>query len=227
MDRVFTDLRIKTIDEDQRIVEGWATTGAKDRVGDIVDPLGAEFDLPIPFLLDHDHQMAVGEVERAEVTPQGIRFIARIKKIAEPGLAKDLVDKGWSLLRAGLRKSVSIGFRPMPGGAEPMPDGGWRFTQWEWLELSAVSVPCNPEAQVTGLKRAPDRARLVKLTDEDERRAKILSDSTRRIHRRKALGIPAAPVKLNSADVVNATLGASREKRLITAPRTSDRKVRL
>lgn len=152
MDRVFSSLTIRTVSEDERIIEGIASTPRTDRQSDIVESLGAAYELPIPFLLDHDHLSAVGEVEMALVTATGIKFRARIKKIAEPGPVKDLCDKAWALLKSGLRKFVSIGFRPLD--AEPMANGGLRFLSWEWLELSACAVPANPDARITGLKAA-------------------------------------------------------------------------
>lgn len=161
MDRAFSTLTIRTIDADQRVVEGIASTPRVDRQRDSVDPLGAEFELPIPFLLDHDHLSAVGEVESAEVTKTGIRFRARLAKISEPGPVKDLCDSAWTLLRNGLRKFVSIGFRPLD--AEPMANGGLRFRAWEWLELSACAVAANPDARITGLKAARRSARAVRI----------------------------------------------------------------
>ena len=160
------------------------TTARQDRVSDIVEPLSAEFDLPIPFLLDHNHSEAVGEVEMAEVTSKGIRFVARIKKIREAGLAKDLVDRAWHLLKYGLRKTVSIGFQPLEW--EPLPDGGQRFTRWSWYELSAVSVPANQDAVIESIKRAPnsrtqpvrlskrEKLTVVKLLRKDKIRGQIL-----------------------------------------------------
>lgn len=195
-------LTLKTVSEDARIIEGVASTGRADRGRDIVEPLGAEFQLPIPFMLDHDHLLAVGEVDAAEVTADAIRFRAHIKKIAEPGQAKDLVDYAWSLLRAGLRKTVSIGF--MPIDYEALPSGGLRFTAWEWLELSAVAVPMNADANITGLKgagrltvpRAPLVTRQVRLTAAEMRRAKIEASIKAMSDRNRRLGIPNVVVKL-------------------------------
>lgn len=150
MDRAFLTLDIKAASDDQRLIEGIATTPDADRVGDIVMPKGAVYKLPLPFLLDHDHKQAVGTVERVEVTGSGIKFWARIAKIAEPGDAKDLCDKAWALVKHGLRRAVSIGFRPLE--SEMIPNGGTRFNRWEWLELSAVSVPAQAGAAITATK---------------------------------------------------------------------------
>lgn len=224
MDRIFSNLTLKTIDEDQRIVEGWATTNAPDRAGDIVEPSGAEFDLTrrsIPFLFDHDHTAAVGEIEAAEVTSRGIRFRARIFKIARPGLAKDFLDKAWDLLRVGARKSVSIGFRALDW--DTLPSGGSRFTRWEWLELSACAVPCNAEAQITGLKRAsavsnrsvhvelrPSRS-VVQLDKKSLLIGKFKAEGDRRSAARKRLGLPNHVVRLDPVELHSARVKHRRE----------------
>lgn len=150
MNRAFVALQIKALDDDARTLEGWATTPEIDRMGDIVLPKGAEYKLPIPFLLDHDHSQVVGEVERVEVSDKGIRFFAHVKKIAEEGEAKSLCDKAWSYIKNGLRKAVSIGFRPLD--FDVLPNGGLKFTSWEWYELSAVGIPAQPSAVITGTK---------------------------------------------------------------------------
>lgn len=224
MNRVFNSLTVRTIDEELRVIEGVATTNRKDRVSDIVEPLGGEFDLPIPLLLDHVHSDAVGEVETAEVTSTSIRFRARIKKIDEPGLAKDLVDKAWHLVKYGLRKTCSIGFQPLE--YEPLPGGGLRFTRWSWYELSLVSVPANQDAVIESVKRAPRGKRgpvrlstdrnpghVLRLTKAEILKAKWSGEAQRQLARRKQLGLPMPVVKLTAADMVDAWLAERRKKR--------------
>lgn len=150
MNKAHVALTIKTVDDEARLIEGWATRPEKDRVGDIVVPTGVEYKLPLPFLLDHDHSQAVGEVDHVEVSDEGIKFRAHIKKIDEPGPVKDLVDKAWQLVKHGLRRSVSIGFAPKE--FDVLPSGGLKYKTWEWLELSAVSVPALASANITGTK---------------------------------------------------------------------------
>lgn len=150
MKKVAIALNIKAVSDDARQIEGWATRPEEDRVGDIVIPKGAIYSLPLPFLLDHDHKQAVGEVDRVEVTDKGIKFWAHIKNISEPGEVKDLCDKAWSLVKNGLRKAVSIGFSAKE--YDRLPTGGIKFTEWEWLELSAVTVPAQGGALITGIK---------------------------------------------------------------------------
>ena len=150
MNRANMRFEIKALDDDARIIEGWASTPDEDRMGDIVVPTGAKYALPMPFLLDHDHELAVGEVDTVEITDKGIKFKAHIKKIAEDGEVKALCDKAWALVKNGLRRAVSIGFRPLE--MEALPTGGLKFNSWEWFELSAVSIPAQANAVITGAK---------------------------------------------------------------------------
>jgi HK97 family phage prohead protease len=149
--RAMIDLSIKSVDDDARQIEGWASRVEEDRMGDVVVPDGAVYKLPLPFLLDHDHTKSVGLVDKVEVTPKGIKFWAHIKKISEEGEAKRLTDYAWSLIKHGLRSAVSIGFRSLD--AEQIPNSyGLKFKKWEWLELSAVTVPAHPGATITARK---------------------------------------------------------------------------
>lgn len=47
---------------------------------------------------------------------------------------------------------MSIGFRALQDGVEIMKDGGYLFKNWEWLELSLVTIPANSEAVITAVK---------------------------------------------------------------------------
>lgn len=150
MDRAYSLLEIRSVSEDARVIEGIASTPTPDRYGDIVEPLGAKFALPMPLLWQHHHDEPVGHVEFAKPTKAGIPFKARIAKIEEPGRLKDRVDEAWQSVKAGLVRAVSIGFRSLEHAV--MKDGGYRFLQWEWLELSLVTVPANADATLTSVK---------------------------------------------------------------------------
>ncbi|MGX7952427.1 HK97 family phage prohead protease [Tsuneonella sp. HG249] len=177
MNRAYSFLEIKALDADQRIIEGWATKPEPDRVGDIVESKGASFRLPLPLLMDHDHTAAVGDVFDATVSDRGIRFKAKIARVTEPGAIKDLCDSAWSAAKAGLRRAVSIGFRPLD--MEPLPSGGMRFRKWDWYELSMVSVPALASATIdqvkafdrAQLRKATQPRRVIQLTDSDYRAA--------------------------------------------------------
>jgi HK97 family phage prohead protease len=149
MNRAYSLLSIKRVNEDARIITGMATTPAPDRMGDIVEPTGAKFNLPMPFLWQHDVTNPIGKVTAAKVTKAGIEIIAEIAK----GVS-DEIDRAWSLIKAGLVTGLSIGFRIVD--AEPIdkkdPFGGMRILAYNLLELSAVTLPANAEATIATVK---------------------------------------------------------------------------
>lgn len=157
MDRHYTSLTIeKAFDEgDERIIEGFATTPDEDRKGDIVDPEGVEYKLPLPLLWQHDSLQPVGTVEKVTVTKRGIRFRARLAKVDGPPALKNRIDEAWSSVKAGLIHAVSIGFRATTPPAL-LESGGVRFLKWMWLELSLVTIPANPNATITQIRAYHD-----------------------------------------------------------------------
>lgn len=149
MDKVnsWSVLTIKSINDEQRIIKGIASTPSTDRAGDIVEPKGAKFTLPIPLLSQHDHSSPIGKVISARITDAGIEIEAEIPKNSGLGY----VDKAWNQIKSGLVRGLSIGFKGTK--AEPLKGGGLRFKEWTWLELSAVTIPCNAEANIVSVKQ--------------------------------------------------------------------------
>lgn len=154
MNHAYSLLTVKAANDspDGMTIEGIASSPQCDRVGDIVEPMGAKFAVPMPLLMDHDSPQRVGRVEFAKVTPGGIPFRGWLPYVKEPGRLKDRVDEAIHSLKYGLLGAVSIGFKALEGGVEVMKSGGIRFKSWEWLELSLVSIPANPDARITGIK---------------------------------------------------------------------------
>jgi hypothetical protein len=152
MDRAYSLLTLKSVNEDQRVIEGVASTPVLDRSADRVNPLGAKFTLPLPFLWQHNPREPIGNVEFARPNAKGIPFRARVPFIAELGPAKTRVDGAWQDLKAGLVRGASIGFRVPPGGAKRNKEGGLDIEEWLWLELSAVTIPDNQEATILSVK---------------------------------------------------------------------------
>jgi HK97 family phage major capsid protein/HK97 family phage prohead protease len=148
--RAYSILEIKAVDDEQRIVEGIASTPTPDRMGDIVDPMGAKFALPMPLLWQHKADKPVGNVEFAKPTEKGIPFRARIASIDEAGPLKDRLDEAWQSVKTGLVRAVSIGFSIL--AYEILKDGGYRINEWEWLELSLVTIPANAEATIQNIR---------------------------------------------------------------------------
>jgi HK97 family phage prohead protease len=152
MDRAYSVLHVKSVDDEARVIRGVATTPEADRVGDVVEPLGVKFKNPLPLLHQHDNDLPVGTVKFDTPTKDGITFEATLPVIAEPGPLKDRVDTAWGEVKAGLVRAVSIGFRALDGGYELMKTGGIRFLKTEVLELSLVTIPANASAVITAIK---------------------------------------------------------------------------
>ena len=156
--RAYSLLNVKGIDEEKREITGMATTPSPDRYGDVVEPKGAEFELPIPLLWQHDSDQPIGHVLAAKVTRDGIEVRARFAKIDEPGRLKDRLDEAWQSVKTGLVRGLSIGFRSIED-AVIQGTNGLRFIKWSWLELSAVTIPANAEASIQSIKAIDSKAR--------------------------------------------------------------------
>ncbi len=150
MNRAYSILEIKAVKEDERVIEGIASTPTPDRVGDIVEPLGAQFRLPMPLLWQHRSSEPVGNVTFAKPNKDGIPFKAKIEQTQEPGRLKDRLDEAWQSVKLGLVRAVSIGFTI--NAYEILKEGGWRINEWEWLELSLVTIPANADATITTIR---------------------------------------------------------------------------
>lgn len=157
LERAYSLLEIKAVDEDKREITGIATTPTPDRMGDIVEPKGAEFKLPIPLLWQHDSTQPIGEVTQAKVTKDGIEVKAKIAKIDEPGKLKDRLDEAWQSIKHGLVRGFSIGFKPIESS---LIEETWsmRFIKWLWLELSCVTIPAQAEASIQTIKSIDTKA---------------------------------------------------------------------
>lgn len=161
LQRAYSLLEVKTIDEDARVITGIATTPTPDRIGDIVEPKGAEFKLPIPLLSHHNPTKPIGHVTKAKVTKDGIEVTAKLVK-PEAGAPQgwaDRLNEAWADIKSGLVRGLSIGFKPLE---EARIDGtySFRFMKWLWLELSAVTIPANVDATIATVKSLSPRASL-------------------------------------------------------------------
>lgn len=148
--RAFSLMKIKAVNEDTREITGIASTPEADRMGDIVEPEGAVFKLPIPLLWQHDHSQPIGQVTEAKVTSKGIEIKAKIAKIDEPSQLAARLEEAWQSIKSGLVRGLSIGFRPIEYSY--IDDGGVRFVSWDWYELSAVTIPANANASIQTVK---------------------------------------------------------------------------
>ena len=151
MNRAYSLLEMKSTDDEKREFEGVATTPTPDRMGDIVEPLGAQFNLPLPLLWQHNHNKPIGEVYGAKATKNGITIKGRIFSGATSRLLRERLDEAWDSLKMRLVRGLSIGFNPIES-AKIEGTYSYRFIKWDWLELSAVTIPANTDATITSLK---------------------------------------------------------------------------
>lgn len=148
--RAYGLFEVKAMDDGRRTFSGWATRPMMDRVGDVVNSLGAQFTNPVALLHQHRHDSPVGLARFKKPTAKGVEFDAEIPQIDEPGPLKDRVDTAWLELKHSLVRAVSIGFRPIKYAYKD--DGGIDFQEIEIYELSLVSIPALPEAVITSVK---------------------------------------------------------------------------
>ena len=170
--RMAVNAEVRAIEDEKLEVTHLITTPTADRAGDIIDPEGAvleQFRRNPVVLVNHDYSVEsiIGTAEDLQVTPDGIR--AKTKFHRQTWLAIDV----WKLVKAGIAKAWSIGFRPVrshsinrgkddgcstcverfrelsegknPGDRVP-GSFGQHFVSWELLEYSLVAIPMNSDA---------------------------------------------------------------------------------
>jgi HK97 family phage prohead protease len=155
LNRAYSVLEIKAVDEDARIITGMATTPTPDRIDDVIEPEGAQFKLPLPLLWQHDSKQPIGHVTQAKVTKAGIEVVAKIVK----GVTAE-IDRAWALIKAGLVQGLSIGFQPIETEWIDKTKG-MRFLKWSWLELSCVTIAANQECTIATIKSIDTEQRAV------------------------------------------------------------------
>jgi HK97 family phage prohead protease len=166
---------IKSLDEDSYIIEGYASIfGNIDRAGDIVLPGAFTNSLPA-FLEDgvicyqHETNLTIGKPLDAKEDDHGLWFKAQLIKEIEA--ARDC----FALMKAGVIKKFSFGYDIVASewlytdnletylGADYRSttsmaditkalDWGRALKTLDLYEISPVSIPCNPKADLTSVK---------------------------------------------------------------------------
>lgn len=178
--RAYSVIDVKSMDDEQRVIRGMATTPTPDRAFDVINPFGVKVAADIPLFMHHKSQLVVGRATLGRPTEHGIPFEARIPKIAELGLLRDRVDEAWQSVKYKLITAVSIGFQPVMEKVKQLKGGGLQFDECEVLELSLVPIPMQAEALITQFRgtdcSAQARTQLlteIKSADQALRRAAI------------------------------------------------------
>ena len=152
------DIKAATVVGGKRLFSGIATTPTADRSGDIVEPGGAQFELPLPFLWQHNASEPVGWITAAKVSSKGIEVEGEVAMIEEPGKLQDRVNEAWQSMKSKLVRGLSIGFKPLES-ARIGDTYSYRYLKWLWLELSGVTIPMQGEASITSIKSADQAIR--------------------------------------------------------------------
>jgi HK97 family phage prohead protease len=138
---------IAKIDDEQRLVYGYATTEALDAHGEVVKRAAIEAALPHYMRFANIREMhqlsAVGVAKEAEFDEKGLYLKAKV-----------VDDEAWAKVREGVYKGFSI------GGRVTRRDAADRnlITGVELNEISLVDRPANPEAMIDAFKVWSDPA---------------------------------------------------------------------
>lgn len=162
------DIKQKSLDfsfelGDKGTVIGYgAVFGNLDRNGDIIDKKAFDsFDFkPLPMLWQHNREQPIGLWDEFEVTDKGLKIKGHML-IDELAQAKE----AYVLVKAGIVHGLSVGFRIKD--YEFDKERNLHFTDIELVEVSIVTVPANPEANITAVKS--------ELTIRDAEKALILA----------------------------------------------------
>lgn len=158
----YTTFEISNVKEaaagQKRSFTGIASTISADRSDDVVIPTGAQYKLPLPLLWQHNRKEPIGWVTAVRISAKRIEVDCEVHNETEPGKLKDRLDEAWQQLRAGLVRGLSIGFNPLKWS---FIEGsfGVEYAEWEWLELSPVSIPANQDSSITSIKSFDAQAR--------------------------------------------------------------------
>ncbi|MDH3375699.1 MAG: phage major capsid protein [Gammaproteobacteria bacterium] len=93
----------------------------------------------LPLLFSHNPDEPIGAVDRIKIAGGKLRGVLRFGRTQK---ANDI----WSLVRDGLLKGVSVGYRILAMEPDGEHDNGrqiFNATRWQLLEVSAVSVPAD------------------------------------------------------------------------------------
>lgn len=133
----------------KRIIRGYASTSAIDKMGDIVDPQSfkstiADYMKNGAVLMHHDGRMPIGRPKDFEISDKGLWVEDHLGIGIHP---LDHKEQAWNDIEQDLVKGLSIGFRIMKDEAiDPTSEQGQRGARRRILKLrlfehSVVTIP--------------------------------------------------------------------------------------
>lgn len=177
----FIDARFTKAVEDEEgdlIIEGYANTVSKDRMGDVIPTSAWEEEGALanykknPVILhQHNHSKAIGRMVDYEVDSKGLRIKAKISKGA---------GDVYQLIKDEVLSTFSVGFGIKDAKYIPQEDTFY-ITQLELYEVSVVAVPCNQDSTFSISKSLGEgysdfREELIKSTQQPEPQADNTKD---------------------------------------------------
>ena len=127
-------------------IEGYASVfGVQDKGGDTVErgAFSSAAGKSVPMLWNHDPGQPIGVWSQMSEDEYGLRVKGRL--VMEVAKARE----AHALIGGGALKGLSIGYRAK--GFERVGNGR-KLTEIDLMEISAVTFPMLPDAQVTSLK---------------------------------------------------------------------------
>jgi HK97 family phage prohead protease len=140
---VFKILEQKSADG-SLMIEGYANTVDKDRVGDVVLPksfeksIGMYMDNPV-LLYQHNWDSIIGSVCEYQITDKGLYIKAKISN------AKDVEDIR-TKIREGTLRTLSIGYNEVESDYDEQTKTKV-VKELDLLEISVVTIPANPQSK--------------------------------------------------------------------------------
>lgn len=142
------------------IVQFIAATEGVKRDGNTLVNTGWQFDNfaknPV-FLFQHDYsQLPIGQHIKWAVTNDNGKNVLRVWSRFVSADIYPFADRVRMMYEKGFLRAVSIGWIPLEYEPVRNADGdqtGWKFTKNELLEVSAVSVPADPDAIIQGVNQ--------------------------------------------------------------------------
>lgn len=133
------------INTGDRSVDATVSSEAIDRMGEIIDQGTwrlADFERNPVVLWQHDHDQPIGRASRLNVRGSALEARIHFSTTARG-------EEAWQLFQDGALRAFSVGFRAGRVAVERVDNlEVVRLLDCELMEISAVSVPANPEALV-------------------------------------------------------------------------------
>jgi len=126
----------------------WPFNAGPDGYGDMIEPGAFSFPDTLPMLFLHDTKQPVGVWDSITETPEGLQVKGRLL-VDDVARAREVR----ALILAGATTGLSIGYNAKK--ATVRRPAGRTISALDLREISIVSVPAHPQAQILSVKEAP------------------------------------------------------------------------